>query len=291
MDNATPYRKTLRLVGFVNVYSVERRGGRDVVNSLGYSQRQPPCWKFYIKFTQAGADPRAPFGHYGLNLITSSEQEAARIAERLEELRESRQILSFDAPVSFTNWTNQSTLRFACGATVGLPLEALFVDPSPQAESLPSEDGAESAESGQEDAPSAFDPEELLASLDRLTIPLRGTVSLFSVEARQEGRARATPRGYQLARSRPGWKLHILFVEEGCSPTGTIGRHGLNFYTDSRQESNYLQRALSWLIEQKTLLDIAVPVNYYEWMDKATGAFRCGSSLDLPLEIVDYYPD
>jgi hypothetical protein len=96
--------------------------------------------------------------------------------------------------------------------------------------------------------------------------------------------------GYSRGSGSVGWKLHVLFVEDGCSPAGTIGRHGLHYYTDDRNDLAYAQQALSWLQEEKFLIEIDAPVNYYQWMDKRTGTFRCGSSLDLPIAAFDYVP-
>lgn len=267
MDNPAHFRKTVRLSGYVNVFSVEDRPPREATNALGYTYHHAPCWKFFVKLTQAGFDPRSQYGHYGLNFVTSSESQAVEVTERLERLRDERTTLTFDAPVSFVNWTNRSTHRLTCGAVLGLPLEVIFAEEHP--------------------APST---EELDTSAERLTVPLRGTIELFSVETRF-GRASATPRGYVHRSSTKGWRVNVLLREEGCSPEGTIGRHGMNFYTDDKRELDFLQRSLSYLQETKEVVDLIAPVNYYEWLDKGSGAFRCGSSLDLPFDLVDYYPE
>lgn len=267
------HRKSVRLSGYVNTYAVEYRPERISQNALGYSHRQPPCWKFYIKLTQAGVDYRSQYGHYGLNLVTSSSEQAEALTLRLDELKEGRDILTFDAPVSFANWTRSSTDRFACGAIVGIPAEVILGGvPTPADEDDP------------------LTTEELLTSLDRQRLHLEGTIELFSVEIR-EPRPTIHPAGFRRLRQSKSWRINVLLLEEGCSPAGTLGRYGLNFYTTSRQELHYIQRCLSYLQTKKKAVALDCPVTYFEWLDKRTGDFRCGSALELPLEIVDFCPD
>lgn len=260
---ALSFRRTIPLEGFVNLFSVDERKGHESTNPLGYTHHYPTSWKFFIKLTQTGCNPLGEIGHYGLHLVTSDPHEAKTIETKLTELQQSRHLLQFDAPLSFTNWRQTSTERFACGTVLGFPLSALT-------------------------PPDVLTP-SLVDTTKRIRIHLRGRVQLFSTELRK-GRISGTPMGYSRGSGSVGWKLHVLFVEDGCSPTGTIGRHGLHYYTDDRNDLAYAQQALSWLQEEKFLIEIDAPVNYYQWMDKRTGTFRCGSSLDLPIAAFDYVP-
>ena len=260
------HRKTIPLTGYVSLFGVEERPMREGVNALGYSFHYARSWKFYVKLTQSGARYDGPDGHYGLNLVTSDPQEAAHITERLSELKETRETISFSSPLSFTNWTSRTTDRFACGEVLGLPLSVLFGT----GETIPPSD-------------------PLPSPRERLKVTLTGRVELFSVETRQT-RMMATPIGYRHASRRAGWKVNVLFAEDGCTPTGAIGRHGLHFYTCDRQELAYVERALSYLQSSKEVFTMEAPVNYYQWMDKTSGAFRCGAALDLPVEIFDSCP-
>ena len=273
MDTTTPpqsphliHRKTIPLTGYVSLFGVEERPLREGVNALGYSFHYAQSWKFYVKLSSPGSRHGGSEVHYGLNLVTSDPSEATRITERLASLKESRETLSFSAPLSFTNWTSRSTDRFACGEVLGLPISVLFATDG----SLP------------------LDPHHP-NSASRLTVPLTGRVELFSVEPRKSMTV-ATPIGYRRSALRSGWRINVLFAEDGCTPAGSKGRHGLHFYTSDRKELAYVERALSHLQETKKLLTIEAPVNYYQWMDKNTGDFRCGTILDLPIEILDDCP-
>lgn len=273
-NNSTPsmsaellHRRTIPLEGFISCFDIEHRPERSGTNVLGYSFHYAPNWKFHIRLTQSGYDPKGAFGHYALHLVCSDHDEVRAIQLRLTELQKTKRMLRLDAPMSFVNWKNGQAGRFACGEVLGLPLGVLYQD-----NALPSGSITTSRN-----------------GMERLRVDLRGMVKLFSVEPR-ERRGQFTLTGRLRTPHLDGWKLHILIVEEECSPTGALGRHGLHFYTDDRAELNYVQQALSWMQEEGIIFTLSAHVDYYEWRDRSTGAFRCGTTLSFPAEAFDICP-
>ena len=259
-------KKTLTLEGYISAFGIQEKAAYSTQNTCGGAFAVPRKWTFHIRLTQAGALPDGKAGHYALHLTTSSEEQKDQIVSRLVALQSSVSVIRFDAPLSFVNYSARNSSpeeRLRVGVTLGFPISAL-------------DEGA-----------IVTDPDRQNYR-DRLMVHLDGTIVQYGRERRGDRLVYSGPR----VRMVKGTTIrqHVLLLAPGCSAQGHLGRFGLVIDAEGMSEVAYVERAIAWLCEHETPLSFDTPVDYFQYRDKETDDFRCGSLLRLPIEVFDAVP-